>query len=210
MKNKRIIIIAFMLIAVFGMINISAYASADEPAPVAAVPLTPQGNLSLVDDVKKGGNQEVEEKQFITVETKDGNTFYIIIDRAGDKENVYFLNKVDEADLMALIEDGGANNPGGGISAVPTPDPAPTPDPDPQPEQPKEKNGGSGTIIMILLLAAAGGGAYYYFKILKPKQANTAGNTSVDEFVFEDDEDEETITEDSNLDGGTEPEDGEE
>ena len=64
-------------------------------------PLTPKGNATLVDDY--GGN-----KQLITVTTKGGNYFYILIDRANeDKETaVHFLNQVDEADLMALMEDG--------------------------------------------------------------------------------------------------------
>ena len=64
-------------------------------------PLTPEGNAALVDDF--GGN-----KQLITVTTKAGNYFYILIDRANeDKETaVHFLNQVDEADLEALMEDG--------------------------------------------------------------------------------------------------------
>ncbi len=63
--------------------------------------LTPEGNAALVDDF--GGN-----KQLITITTKSGNYFYILIDRANeDKETaVHFLNQVDEADLMALMEDG--------------------------------------------------------------------------------------------------------
>ena len=64
--------------------------------------LTPDGNLSLIDDIGTTGG-----KQFITLQTKAGNTFYLIIDRDDEgEETVHFLNQVDEADLMALTEDG--------------------------------------------------------------------------------------------------------
>ena len=73
--------------------------------------LTPDGNMSLIDDILQknpyvSDEGELAEKQFITVQSKNGNYFYLVIDRAGDTENVYFLNLVDEADLLALMEDG--------------------------------------------------------------------------------------------------------
>ena len=66
-------------------------------------PLTPEGNATLVDDF-------YGDKQLITVTTKAGNYFYILIDRANEDAEtaVHFLNQVDEADLMALMEDGEA------------------------------------------------------------------------------------------------------
>ena len=62
--------------------------------------LTPDGNLTLIDDI---GTSTKAGKQFITLESKNGNTFYLIIDRDDEgEETVHFLNQVDEADLTAL------------------------------------------------------------------------------------------------------------
>ena len=81
---------------------------------LGGTPLTPTGNMTLVDDILQDESYVVQDKkvlkdkQFITVETKNGNYFYIIIDRSGETENIYFLNMVDESDLLALIDDGKA------------------------------------------------------------------------------------------------------
>ena len=119
MKNKRIfktfsaLCAALVLMASF---SVTAFAQGTDQPPAEdttndsnvvveetedSPALTPEGNAALVDDF--GGN-----KQLITVTTKAGNYFYILIDRANeDKETaVHFLNQVDEADLMALMEDG--------------------------------------------------------------------------------------------------------
>ena len=119
MKNKRICktlsALCLTMVVAFGF-TIPAFAQGSEQAPAApaedstndsnviveeaepAPALTPDGNAALVDDF--GGN-----KQLITVTTKAGNYFYILIDRANEdkKTAVHFLNQVDEADLMALI-----------------------------------------------------------------------------------------------------------
>ena len=69
---------------------------------------TPDGNLTLVDDfsfLTEDEDGNTEGKQFLTVQTKAGNTFFIVIDRAREAENTYFLNLVDEADLLALMDE---------------------------------------------------------------------------------------------------------
>lgn len=64
--------------------------------------LTPSGNLSLVDDVSDADAEKID---FMTVTSKDGHVFYIVIDHNAASQNVYFLNQVDESDLMALMSD---------------------------------------------------------------------------------------------------------
>ena len=174
----------------------------------ASAALTPDGNLSLIDDI---GSAAKNGKQFITVETKNGNVFYLIIDRDDEgKETVHFLNQVDEADLLTLMEDGETVTPAAVCScttkckagAVNTNCPVcktnltecsgPEPQ-EPQPEEPEapeeEPKGGAGGLIVFLLVALAGGGAaLYYFKFKKPK-AETTGSDDLGEYDFGEDED---------------------
>ena len=116
MKNKGFFKTAAALLAalvLLGGFSVPAYAGGGEDIPTddsgvivetEPQPLTPDGNLSLIDDIE---GEAAEDKQFIVVQSKNGNYFYIIVDRAAEGENtVHFLNQVDEADLMALMEDG--------------------------------------------------------------------------------------------------------
>lgn len=159
------------------------------------VPVTPEGNATLVDDF-------YGDKQLITVTTKAGNYFYILIDRANeDKEiAVHFLNQVNEADLMALLEDGqaeekpaactcaekcqaGAVNTACPVCAVNMSEcdgKAPE-------VEPEKESGSSGVLVLILLLAALGGGAFAYIKFIKPKQGAKV-STDPDDYEFEDEE----------------------
>ena len=167
--------------------------------------LTPDGNLSLIDDI--GGT--ASGKQFITVETKSGNVFYLIVDRDDEgAQTVHFLNQVDEADLMALMEDGepqeeeptvctctekcqaGAVNTSCEVCAVNMAECAGAkPEPEPEPEPEEEKSGGMGALALVLvLLVLGGGGAFAYIKFIKPKQAAKA-SADPDDYDFEDEED---------------------
>ena len=67
--------------------------------------LTPEGNLTLVDDYHTDYS-DGSGQQFITLISKSGNTFYLVIDRnAKGQQTVHFMNLVDEADLLALMEE---------------------------------------------------------------------------------------------------------
>ena len=195
MKNKGFFKTAATLLAalvLLGGFSVTAYAGGGEDIPTndsgvivetEPQPLTPDGNLSLIDDIE---GEAAEDKQFIIVQSKNGNYFYIIVDRAAEGKNtVHFLNQVDEADLMALMEGGsgkaqapvvctckdrckaGAVNTAcpvcsvnmtecAGKEAVPEPDDAP-------PE--KEKSNAGGLVIFLVVTLLAGGGAFYYLTI---------------------------------------------
>ena len=175
--------------------------------PTITAPLTPEGNLTLVDDIKV---EESSDKQFVTLQSKNGNYFYLVIDRSGDKENVYFLNLVDEADLMALIEDKDKKTEppkvctcsekcetGKVKSDCPlcvndlnqcvgkTTKPA---------EITPEKKSNTGSLLIILLLIGGLGGAFYFFKTLKSKQ-KTKGDIDPLDYDYDEDEDDNNATE---------------
>ena len=167
--------------------------------------LTPDGNLSLIDDI---GSSTRSGKQFITVETKNGNVFYLIIDRDDEgEETVHFLNQVNEADLLSLMGDDAPAAETPAVcnckekcvaGAVNTNCPVcknnlsecsgkePVTEPEPEPEQPEKKSSG-GLLVIVLLLALAGGGAFAYVKFIKPKQGMKV-STDPDDYDFEDEE----------------------
>ena len=67
--------------------------------------MTPEGNLTLVDDYHTDYS-DGSGQQFITLVSKSGNTFYLVIDRnAKGQQTVHFMNLVDAADLLALREE---------------------------------------------------------------------------------------------------------
>ena len=146
-------------------------------------PFTPDGTGTVVDNVTDGDG-----KEFFSIETEDGNVFYLIVDRQRNTDNVYLLNAVTEEDLMSLAKEGdGKPNGSSGIPSQPAPTaPAePTEPAGPEPSAPPADNSGgmgSGSIIFIVIGAAAVGAAGYYFKIVKPKKQAAGGDDGYDDY----------------------------
>lgn len=159
------------------------------------MPYTPDGNSHTRDMLYSAATN----KQFITLQTKSGNTFYLVIDydkpidEDAEMYETYFLNLVDERDLMALMSDDE-------IEEVPTPTPqivyvtpeptaAPAATPPPAiPEQPEapEKTQSTGILALIAILGIGGAGAFF---LLKKKKGSSPRNLDND-FDMGDDEDE--------------------
>ena len=117
MKNKvmkKILMIMLSSTILMGSASVTAFAQANENAEQAETaeqvieeqpateetPFSTPGNGQLVDDKENDSS-----KQFLTVQTKNGNTFYMVIDRSGTSENVYMMSLVDENDLAEFLDE---------------------------------------------------------------------------------------------------------
>ena len=160
-------------------------------SPSAA--LTPDGNLTLVDDYDEA-HADGSGKQFITLVTKAGNTFYLIIDRDDEGEQtVHFLNLVDEADLLALMDEEEAAK-----HTKPEPEvqpPAETQKPEdgdgedkPDEEKPAPKVNPLPALLLVLALLG-GGGFFAYTKFFKGGGKKEQAKPDPDADYFDDDED---------------------
>lgn len=179
--KKKIRNLAAMLImtaAVLSPSTMTAYAYVDETAQTApepaiveevpeeaeTTPFSVAGNGQLLDDIT-----DDETKQFLTVQTKNGNTFFMVIDRSRNSENVYMLSLIDENDLAEFIEEEEAE-PVEEKPAVVMEEPRPEPVQEETQPEPEKGGIGMGALFTIILLGAGGVGGYYYYKIWKPKR----------------------------------------
>ena len=154
--------------------------------------LTPEGNLTLVDDYHTSYS-DGSGQQFITLVSKSGNTFYLVIDRNDKGENtVHFMNLVDESDLLSLMEEdatdaytaekeAAAQAELDRLKAEEEAKKAAEEAAASGEEQPKENKVtkiASGFLGVVVLIALAAGGGFYVFA--KQKQKKQAEKEALD------------------------------
>lgn len=186
------------------------------PSPAPAIePGTPfgeDGNLVTRDLLY----DKHTNKQFISVETRNGKIFYIVIDydKPIDEEleqyHTYFLNMVDERDLLDIIEEEDLP-PNNAPIVTPEPSPAPSPEPSPSPAapEPEPQNNTGGIVAVLLIVAVIAAGVFFFFKFRNPKSVK--GKSDLDDYDFgeDEDEDEPDTAADAAREAGTETEDDE-
>lgn len=213
--TKRILSLTITLICIT-LFSLPSYAMAEPDAEETYPPLTEGGNMTVTDDIYQlivekitqtgeDGTEVIEttvieNKQFITVHTRSGAEFYIVIDRSRDSENVYFLNQVDDDDLFALLEANDSATPctcaekcaAGEVNtecavcrmnmkscAGKEVQKAEVTETSPEPEQKKANP----MPIVVLILLIGGGAAVYFLKFRKNKP-KTSGTTDLDDYDY--------------------------
>ena len=146
--------------------------------------LTPEGNLTLVDDYHTNYS-DGSGQQFITLVSKSGNTFYLVIDRnAKGQQTVHFMNLVDEADLLALMEEEAADAytaekeaaAQAELDRLKAEEEAKKAEEEAATAEPPKENkitkyAGAFLGIVALIALAAGGGFYFYRQQMQKKKA---------------------------------------
>ena len=112
-------------------------------------------------DNKEIDKYSADARQFITFQTKNGKTFYLIINHDEDSENVMLLTEVSEDDLLNMVEKKEAPK-----QEVVKEEPVKE---EVKPEK-KDEKGNLGTYIILLLVVGGALGAGYYFKVVKKKE----------------------------------------
>ena len=139
--------------------------------------LTPEGNLTLVDDYHTDYS-DGSGQQFITLVSKSGATFYLVIDRnAKGQQTVHFMNLVDEADLLALMEEDAADAYTAEKEAAAQAE-LDRLKAEEEAKKAAEEAAASGFLGVVVLIALAAGGGFYVFA--KQKQKKQAEKEALD------------------------------
>ena len=184
MKNKvmkKILMIMLSSTILMGSASVTAFAQANENAEqteaveqvieeqpaeqptTEETPFSTPGNGQLVDDKENDSS-----KQFLTVQTKNGNTFYMVIDRSGTSENVYMMSLVDENDLAEFLDENEETEKKE-ESAVVLPETTAAPDPETT-VQPETEVFGSAILGGGIVLVFGGLAAFVLSKFRKKKE----------------------------------------
>ncbi len=225
MKQYRVLTAALCAAFLLCGMAAPAYAYSDEPTGgyTEADPAPTDEDVTVEESAPEPGQGFSEEgqfvtrdllydentnKQFITVQTKGGSTFYLVIDydkpvdEEGEQYETYFLSQVDESDLLAALEASGGELPActctekcaaGAVNtdcpvcatnmtecAGVEPEPEPAEPEEPEEAQEPEAGFPAGTLLLALAVVVIGGGAGWYFKIYRPKQERAEAQAQED------------------------------
>lgn len=160
---------------------------AETGEPTEGKPFSMGGNMKTVDLLYS----KATNKQFITVQTRKGETYYLVIDydkplgKDGEQYETYFLNLVDDRDLFGVVSKDEQPTP----EPTATPTPKPTAEPKPETEKASDSTAMMALVLLVVLIA---GGAAAFVVLGKKRDAQPRYNTELD-----DDDDEEEIGEDN-------------
>lgn len=161
---------------------------AETGEPTEGKPFSMGGNMKTVDLLYS----KATNKQFITVQTRKGETYYLVIDydkpldKDGEQYETYFLNLVDDRDLFGVVSKDEQPTP----EPTATPTPKPTAEPKPETEKTSDSTAMMALVLLVVLIA---GGAAAFVLLGKKRDAQTRYNTELDD----DDDDEEEIGEEN-------------
>ena len=138
-------------------------------------PFSVPGNAQVQDDITNSKN-----KEFLTITTKNNNTFYVIIDRSANVDNVYMLSQIDENDLQEFLEEDTSASTIVDVTPEVVIDENTHTEQTEQPatESPEKDESASnlGALVAIFAAAILGVGAYGYIKFIKPKKDEDDGD----------------------------------
>lgn len=147
-------------------------------------PFSVPGNAQVQDDITNSKN-----KEFLTITTKNNNTFYVIIDRSANVDNVYMLSQIDENDLQEFLEEDTSASTIVDVTPEVVLDENTHSEQTEQPatESPEKEGTASnlGALVAILIAAILGVGAYGYIKFIKPKKDEDDGDDEGIEMIGE-------------------------
>ena len=158
-------------------------------------PFSVPGNGQVQDDITNSKN-----KEFLTITTKNNNTFYLVIDRSATVDNVYMLSQIDENDLKEFLEEDQTTSSVVDVTPNIVIDENTNTDQNNQTEtevpEKEESSSNLGALIAIFAAAVLGVGGYGYMKFIKPKKDEDDGDEEGIEMIGESDEIEDEESED--------------